>query len=104
MNSTRDYFTDISGFPGSSAGKESACNAGNPGSIPGSGRSTGEGKGYTLQYSGLDSSLLYIVHGVAKSQTGLSDSLSRIYEVYMHHLLRLQLQLLSSFLLLCLLL
>ena len=39
------------GFPDSSAGKESTCNAGNPGSIPGSGRSTGEGIGYPLQYS-----------------------------------------------------
>ena len=39
------------GFPISSAGKESVCNAGNPGSIPGSGRSTGEGIGYALQYS-----------------------------------------------------
>ena len=38
------------GFPGSSAGKESACNAGVPGSIPGSGRSAGEGIGYPLQY------------------------------------------------------
>ena len=39
------------GFPDSSVGKESARNAGDPGSIPGSGRSTGEGKGYPLQYS-----------------------------------------------------
>ena len=39
------------GFPGSSAGKESTCNAGDPRSIPGSGRSTGEGIGYPLQYS-----------------------------------------------------
>ena len=39
------------GFPSSSAGKESICNAGHLGSIPGSGRSTGEGIGYTLQYS-----------------------------------------------------
>ena len=39
------------GFRGSSAGKESACNAGDTGSIPGSGRSTGGGMGYTLQYS-----------------------------------------------------
>ena len=38
-------------FPGSSAGKESACNAGDPGSISGSGRSPGEGTGYLLQYS-----------------------------------------------------
>ena len=40
-----------SGFPGSSADKESACNAGDPGSIPGSGRSPGDGTGYPLQYS-----------------------------------------------------
>ena len=39
------------GFPGSSVGKESACNAGNPSLIPGSGRSPGEGTGYPLQYS-----------------------------------------------------
>ena len=39
------------GFPGSSAGKESTCNAGHPNSIPESGRSPGEGIGYTLQYS-----------------------------------------------------
>ena len=39
------------GFPDSSVGKESACNAGDPGSIPGSGRSAGEGIGYPLQYS-----------------------------------------------------
>ena len=42
------------GFPGSSAGKESACNAGDLGSIPGLGGSPGEGKGYPLQYSGLE--------------------------------------------------
>ena len=40
------------GFPGNSAGKESACNAGDPSSIPGLGRSAGEGIGYPLQYSG----------------------------------------------------
>jgi len=39
------------GFPQSSVGKESTCNAEDPGSIPGSGRSTGEGTGYPLQYS-----------------------------------------------------
>ena len=42
---------DNRGFPDSSVGKESACNAGDPGLIPGSGRSAGEGIGYTLQYS-----------------------------------------------------
>ena len=44
-------------FPGSSAGRESACSAGDPGSIPGSGRSSGEGNGYPLQYSGLENSM-----------------------------------------------
>ena len=43
------------------------------GSIPGLGRSPGEGKGYPVQYSGLESSLDYTAHGVAKSRTGLSD-------------------------------
>ena len=97
------------GFPDSSVGKESACNVGNPGSIPGSGRSAGEGidyplqyywaslmaqlvknppamweiwvqplgwerfpgegKGYPLQYSGLENSMDCIVHGVTKSWT-----------------------------------
>ena len=59
----------MGGFPDSSAGKESACNAGDPGSIPGSGRSAGEGIGYPLQYSGLENSMDGIVHGVANSQT-----------------------------------
>ena len=102
------------GFPDSSVGKESACNAGDPGSIPESGKSAGEGIGYPLQYSwaslvaqlvknlpaiqetwvrslGWEDPLekgrlstpvfwpgefqgLYIVHGVAKSWTRLSDS------------------------------
>ena len=52
-----------------SAGKESACNAGDLGSIPRLGRSPGEGKGYPLQYSGLENSTDCIVHGVTKSQT-----------------------------------
>ena len=55
------------GFPDSSAGKESACNAGDPGSIPGLGRSAGEGKGYPLKYSGLENPMDCIGHGVAKS-------------------------------------
>ena len=57
------------GFPDGSVGKESTCNAGDPGSIPGSGRSAGEGIGYPLQYSGLENSMDYISHMVAKSQT-----------------------------------
>ena len=60
------------GFPCGSAGKESACNVGDLGSIPGLGRLSGEGEGYPLQYSGLENSMDW-VHGVAKSQTWLSD-------------------------------
>ena len=61
------------GFPAGSDGKASVCNAGDPGSIPGLGRSPGEGKGLLLQYSGLENSMDSIVHGVTKSQTRLSD-------------------------------
>ena len=50
------------------SGKESAHNVGDLGSIPELGRSPGERKGYPLQYSGLENSMDYIVHGVAKSQ------------------------------------
>ena len=60
---------EMGGFPDSSVGKESTCNTGDPGSIPGLGRFPGEGKGYPLQYSGLENSMDCIVHGVAKSQT-----------------------------------
>ena len=105
--------TELLGFPDSSIGKESPCNAGDPSSILGSGRSTGEGigyplqyswaslvaqlgknppamwetwvqslgwedplgegSGYPLQYSGLENSMDCIVHGVAESQTELSE-------------------------------
>ena len=61
------------GFLGSSSGKESACNAGDLGSIPGLGRSPGEGKGYPLQYCVLENSMNCMVHGVAKSRTQLSN-------------------------------
>ena len=61
------------GVPDSSVGKESACNAGDPGSIPGLGRSPGEGKGYLLQYAGLENSMDCIVHGVTNSQARLSN-------------------------------
>ena len=50
-----------------SCGSESACNAGDLGSVPGLGRSPGEGKGCPNQYSGLENSMDYIVHGVTKS-------------------------------------
>ena len=56
-----------------SAGKESSCNVGYLGSIPGLGRSPGGEKGYPLQYSGLENSMDYIAHGAAKSWTWLRD-------------------------------
>ena len=66
------------GFPGGSDGKESACNAGDWGSIPGSERCLGEGNGYPIQYSCLENPMdrgawWATVRGVAKSQTQLSD-------------------------------
>ena len=69
-----DSNTHLTGFPGSSGGNESARNAGNPGLIPGSGRSAGEGNGYPLQYSCLENSMdrgayQAKVHGITKSWT-----------------------------------
>ena len=55
------------------AGKESACNVGDLGLIPGLGRFPGKGKGYPLQYSGLENSMDFIIHMVTKSQTWLSN-------------------------------
>ena len=69
------------GFPCGSAGKESAYNVGDLGSVPELGRSPGEGNGYPLQYSGLENSMDCVVHEVAKSQTQLSLSL-----LYVKHL------------------
>ena len=63
------------GFLGSSAGKESAHKAGDLGSIPGLGRSPGEGKGYPIQYSGLENSIDY-VYGVSQLDTTELLSLS----------------------------
>ena len=61
------------GFPGGSAGKESACNVGDPGSVPRLGRSPGKGNGYPVRYSGLENSMNCTVHGVAKSWIWLSN-------------------------------
>ena len=61
------------GFPCGSAGKEFACNERDLGSIPGLGRSPGEGKGHPLQYSGLENHIDSIVHNVVKSRTQLSN-------------------------------
>ena len=61
------------GFPGGSAGEESASNAGDLGSTPELKRYPGEGNGYQFRHSGLENSMDCIVHAVAKSQTRLSD-------------------------------
>ena len=71
-------WSTISGFPGGSGSKASAYNAGDPGSIPGSGRSLGEGNGNPLQYSCLENPMdreawWATVHGVTKSRTWVSD-------------------------------
>ena len=63
----------VLGFPCGSAGKESASNVGDLSSIPGLGRSTGEGKDYPLQYSGLENSMDWIAHGLANRWTRLSN-------------------------------
>ena len=62
-----------SGFLGDSAGQEYTCNAGDLGLICGLGRSPGEGKGFSLQYSGLENSMDCIVYGITKSQTQRSN-------------------------------
>ena len=56
------------GISGGTNGKEFTYNVGDLGSIPGFGRSPGEGKGYPLQYSGLENSMDFIAHGVTKRQ------------------------------------
>ena len=68
------------GFPCGSAGIESACNARDLGLIPGWRRSPGEGKGYPLQYSDLENSMVYIVHGVTELDT--TERISLHYAVF----------------------
>ena len=79
----------MGGFPGGSEDKASACNVGDPGSIPGLGRSPGEGNGNPLQYSCQENPMdreawRATVHGVTNSRTRLSDFtftlLSSLYE------------------------
>ena len=65
------------GFSCGSTGKESTCNVGDQGSIPGLGRLPGEGKGDPIQYSGLENSMDYIVHGVAELDTTVSETVKR---------------------------
>ena len=76
------------GFPGSSVGKESTCNAGDLGSIPGLGRSPGGGHGNPLQYSCLENPMdrgawQAAVHGVTKSQTRLSNLAQHIVDTFL---------------------
>ena len=84
-------FLELSGLPCGSAGKESTCNVGDLGFIPGLGRSPGEGKGYPLQYSGLKNSTDCIVHGIAKSGTRLSGFYCKVkynnfkYNIFIVH-------------------
>ena len=78
------YFCDHLGFLGGSDGQESACSSGDPSSIPGLGRSPGEGNGYPLQYFCLENSMdggawWATVHGVVNSQTWLSDGTATTY-------------------------
>ena len=63
------WYWVIGCFPDGSDGKDSACKAGDIGSVPGLGRSLGEGNGYPLQYSGLENCMGCIVHEVAESDT-----------------------------------
>ena len=89
-------------FVDSSFGRESACNAGDHGSIPGLGRYPGEGIGYPLQCSGLENSMDCRVHGVSKSQTQLSDfhfhfKVGRYLTQWLSDLFLLQLTVKNSF-------
>ena len=87
------YDNILYSFPGSSAGKESTCIAGAQGSIPGLGRSPGEGKGCPLQYSDLENPMDCIIHGVTKSRTRLSDFHFYVYRAglsaFNHHVIYL---------------
>ena len=85
------------GFPCALNGKKSACNVGDLGSIPGLGRSPEEGKGYPLQYSGLENSMGCIVHGVAESDMTEQLSLSLQFHIDNH----LQIDSCISFCLIC---
>ena len=67
------FFKTFVQLTSGSAGKESACNMGDLGSIPGLGGSLGEGKGYTFQHSGLENTMECVVSGIPKSRTRLND-------------------------------
>ena len=70
------------GFHRGSAGKESACNTGDLGSVPGLGRHPGQGKGYPLQYSGLENTMACIVHGVTESDVTFTFTFALVLLVH----------------------
>ena len=74
MKGKATHSSILRGFLGGSAGKKSACDAGDLGSIPGLGRSPGEGKGYPLQYSGLENS--WTVYPWGHKELGMTEQLS----------------------------
>ena len=81
------FYDYLWGFPGSSDSKESADNAGDPGSIPGSGRSPGEGNGNPLHYSCLENSMVGVwqatVHGISESDMTEQLTLVRLSSMVM---------------------
>ena len=79
LSDSKSTSRGVWGFSGSSAGKESARNAGDLGLIPKLGRSSGEGNGYPLQCSGLENSIDFTTHGVTESWTRLIDFHSLFY-------------------------
>ena len=76
LTSLKITVINTQGFPGGSAGKESACNVGDLGLIPGLGRSAGEGKGYPFQYSGLENSMDYIYSPLGHKELDMTERLS----------------------------
>ena len=75
-----------SGFPGGSDGKDSACNAGDPSSIPGLGRSSGEGRGYPFLYSLMDrGAWRAIVLEVSKSLLWVFDTIQKNYSIKLYN-------------------
>ena len=77
------YFRCLFSFPCGSAGKKSTCNAGDLHLIPGLGRSPGEGKGYPLQYSGLENSMDRTVHG-GRKKSDTTERLVLSFKFYNH--------------------
>ena len=84
----KNYKCQIFGFPDSSVDKESACKAGNLGLIPGLGRSPGEGKGYPLQYRGLENSV-DCISPWGRKESNMTKQLSLSYEERLDYFFKL---------------